>query len=83
MDIEEREKVESDKEDRFLLNLTRMTNETNAVFPEHFFEFIVQLSNENEKELVGVESGYTSVIFNDEEFAFPVCSIEVNKVVCY
>ena len=63
--------MESQKEERFILNLTRMTEDTNAVFPEHFMEFIVHLTNENVKELVIIESGYTSVFFNDEEFAFP------------
>eukprot|EP01039_Chlorochromonas_danica_P019950 gene19950-24251_t len=53
-----------------------MTEDTNAVFPEHFLEFIVHLTNENVKELVVIESGYTSVLFNDEEFAFPACDIE-------
>lgn len=81
MDDTEREKMESDREERFILNLTRMSDDTNAVFPEHFMEFIVHLTNENVnvKELVAIESGYTSVLFNDEEFAFPVCSIEVHS----
>lgn len=69
--------METEKEERFILNLTRMTEATNAVFPEHFFELIVHLTNENVKELVILESGYTSMVFNDEEFSFPVSSIEV------
>lgn len=79
MDDSEREKIESQKEEGFILNLTRMTEDTNAVFPEHFLEFIVHLTNENMKELVVIESGYTSVLFNDVEFAFPACDIEVNR----
>jgi len=73
----EQEERESKREERFILNLTRMTEETSAVFPEHFMEFCVQLTNENVKELVVIESGYTSILFNDEEFAFPACSMEV------
>jgi hypothetical protein len=79
MDDSEREKIESQKEERFILNLTRMTEDTNAVFPEHFLEFIIHLTYENVKELVVIESGYTSVLFNDVEFAFPACDIEVNR----
>ena len=41
MDDSEHEKMESEKEERFILNLTRMCEDTNAVFPEHFMEFIV------------------------------------------
>ena len=79
MENSEREKRDSEREDRFILNLTRMAGETSAVFPEHFMEFIVHVTNENVKELVCIESGYTSVLFIDEEFAFPACSIEVQK----
>lgn len=74
----EREKIESQREERFILNLTRMSENTNAVFPDHFMEFIIHLTNENVKELVVIESEYTSVLFNDEEFNFPVSDIEVN-----
>lgn len=74
----EQEEREADREERFILNLTRMSEETTAVTPEHFMEFCVHLTIENVKELVVIESGYTSVLFNDEEFAFPACSIEVN-----
>ena len=35
-------------------------------------EFIVLLKIENVKELVVIKSGYTSVLFNDEEFTLPV-----------
>jgi hypothetical protein len=37
------------KEERFILNLTRMSEETTAVFPEHFMEFCVHLTDENER----------------------------------
>lgn len=74
----EQEEREEKIEERFILNLTRMSEETAAVFPEHFMKFCVHLTNENVKELVVIESGYTSVLFNDEEFAFPACSMEVN-----
>jgi hypothetical protein len=77
-DVSEREERESRREDRFILNLTRMSEETTAVFPEHFMEFCVHLTNENVRELVFIEAGYTSVLFNDEEFAFPACSMEVS-----
>ena len=56
-----------------------MSYDTKAVFPEHFMEFIVHLTNENVKDLVQIDSGYNSVLFNDEEFAFPACSIEVHS----
>jgi hypothetical protein len=57
-----------------------MSRETEAVFPEHFFEFIVHLTSENVGELVFIESGYTSVLFNDAEFAFHCSDIEVMKL---
>jgi hypothetical protein len=72
---DDEDKAEWDREERFILNLTRMSLE--AVFPEHFIDFIVHLTNENISELVFIESGYTSVLFNDAEFAFPSCDIEV------
>lgn len=74
---DEEEKAEWVREERFILNLTRFSLETDAVFPEHFFEFIVHLTNDNVSELVFIESGYTSVLFNDPEFSFPSCDIEV------
>ncbi len=74
----EQEQRDSQREERFLLNLTRMSERTDAVFPEHMMEFIVHLTNENVKELVFIESEYTAVLFNDEEFNFPSCSIEVS-----
>jgi len=58
---------------------TRSKVKNIAVSPEHFMEFIVHLKNEKVKELVMIESGYTSVLFNDEEFTFPACSIEVHS----
>ncbi len=74
----EQEQRDSEREERFLLNLTRMSERTDAVFPEHMMEFIVHLTNENVKEVVFIESEYTAVLFNDEEFGFPSCSIEVS-----
>ncbi len=77
MDESERRKMESNHEARFILNLTRMTDDTNAVFPEHMMEFVLHLTRENVKELVSIEVKYTSILFNDEEFVFPSCSMEV------
>jgi hypothetical protein len=74
---DDEDNAEWDREERFILNLTRMTLETDAVFPEHFIEFIVHLTNENISELVFLESAYTSVLFNDTEFAFPSCDMKV------
>jgi hypothetical protein len=82
MDSSERDKLDSDRDERFLLNLTRMAGDTNAVFPDHMMEFVVYLTNENVRELVFIESAYTSIIFNDEEFNFPSCSIEVLHKLC-
>lgn len=81
-DDSEREEMETRREERFILNLTRMAGDTNAVFPEHFMEFCVHLTNEAVKELVDIESGYTAVVFNDEEFDFPSCSMEVSYFGC-
>ena len=55
------------KEQRFILNLTRMTEDTKAVLPIHFIEFCVYVHDNNIKELIKIESGYTSVLFNNEE----------------
>ena len=46
MDDSEREKMESIREERFILNLTRISEDTTAVLPKHCMEFIVHLTNE-------------------------------------
>jgi hypothetical protein len=79
-DEDDENRGEWDTEERFILNLTRMSHETEAVFPEHFIESIVHRTSENVSELVFIESGYTSVLFNDAEFAFPSSDIEVLKL---
>lgn len=76
-DDDDKDRTEWDREKRFLLNLTRMIQETEAVFPEHFIELITYLTKENVSELAFLESAYTSVLLNDPELAVPFCDMEV------
>ena len=67
------------KEQRFILNLTRMTEDTKAVIPIHFIEFCIYVQNKNIKELIIIESNYTSVLFNNDELInFGIYNIEVS-----
>jgi hypothetical protein len=40
-------------------------------------EIIIHCTNENVEQLSFLISGYTTVLFNDQEFNFPICDVEV------
>jgi hypothetical protein len=68
-------------ENRFILNLTRMSGENiSAVTPECILEFLVHLQNSSVSELQFIEEAYTSIIFEDDDFMdrfIQICSVEV------
>jgi hypothetical protein len=68
-------------ENRFILNLTRMSGENiSAVTPECILEFLVHLQKSSVSELQFIEEAYTSIIFEDDDFMdrfIQICSVEV------
>lgn len=72
--------TESDSEERFLLNLTRMTLATEGVSVEHFLQCIQYINSANVSELVFLESEYMSILTNDRDLEYPVYDAEVFTV---
>jgi hypothetical protein len=77
----ESQERKTDMENRFILNLTRMSGpNTNSVTPDCLLEFLSHLQNSSVDELQFIEEGYTSVIFEDDAFVntyLRICSVEI------
>ena len=72
---------ETESENRFMLNLTRMSGKnTSSVTPDCILEFLAHIHNSSIADLQFIEEAYTSVIFEDDNFMntfIHICSVEM------